>query len=343
MPDPISAEFWRRHPLTCRAPIGIQDNSDHPRALWKALLEFHKHRIQKYASDVERFLNFLAEDFRSLPHNAHLELLLSQLREWTTSGTDRRNEVLVLRAHEIYETFSAGDFGKLSLPGAHRLRNALGFLGRIRAAFLVFLRAARELPGFRTLRIIGARMPGKLAGNPAGKAIASVEADNQTWTFFRLVDYLGVGSSHKRSESPYRPGSIDKHPGDSNGMVEAGKLQAATSQFDAELQMLSLYHDLSLNLAVGDKVDYIGCNKRSGFLCWHFLEAASGTETREYEGELYNLWELPVLHDLDRCEKKRVLGTLEGLATLPVRTMLDCWGGHGVGVRGVPCPRPIVF
>lgn len=263
------------------------------------------------------------------PNNSEGTPLLHQLNELNHAtsahypSTAERDEILVLEAYRIYKFFPAEEFDNLAFPGARNLRSALGFLGRVRTAYYVFLRAARNLSGFATLRIIALKSRDHnetKGGRKKGRA-PPVGPEVQSWTLAKLFGYLGVEFNDANSRAVIGCGK-NKSPWNKTKVIqEFDKLKSTTWQVHAEMQLLPLYIK---SVFQGDlAVEYMGCSKRSCFLCWNFLGLFSGVKTRGCHGKLYNLWGFPRFEDLSASEAKRVANATKELEALLVKEVLN--------------------
>ena len=150
----------------------------------------------------------------------------------------------------------------------------------------VLVRAAERLTGMANISI-------RTVGGPAARKVSSSE-QGQNWALRRRFKHLGYAFTD--DEVGDLMGFQGKHVRWSKHKLakEFDKLKSSTWEVHAEMQLLPLYTDPSLTQSAGvSVVNYIGCSKRSCFLCWHFLTLLGRVQTRSSHGKLYNLWQLP--------------------------------------------------
>ncbi|KAK3348856.1 hypothetical protein B0T25DRAFT_230661 [Lasiosphaeria hispida] len=295
---------------------GRQEGGDQD-ALWKTLLVHYETRIQGYITDfrplLRGFKQAKGQIAQGLTVNLSLASHLIDLHEVVFgqhASTLDRNQTIIFRAHYMYKTFSEGDFARLSFPQSGKIRDSLGFLGRLRTAFFVLVRAAERLPNFSELRIRPVEHQGLIkAETKDGTSTPRIPE----WTLAKLFQHLGSPLEDDRARALL--GSTGrKTRWTKNKLLQAfDNLKSSTWQVHAEMQLLPSYMEvMSTNSSV---FEYIGCSKKSCFLCWHFLDLLGGIKTRGCHGKLYSLWDIPDFQCVAAVQEKvtRAMLNLESL------------------------------
>ncbi|KAK0615560.1 hypothetical protein B0T17DRAFT_497172 [Bombardia bombarda] len=277
----------------------IARGSDPVRQLLKAF-------IQAYGSDEPTALP--AES----PLSSQLKKIHSSLFG-SHDSTLSRNETLVLQAHGIYRTFSDDDFADLSSPRPQKLRECLGLLGRLRTAFAVLVRSAERLPGFADFTISTIQQP-----QSNGKAKPS---SPEAWTLTQVFHFLGRRLDDNEAQV-VMSSSSKKTKWTKNKLIQDfNSLKSSSREIHAEIQLMPRYIEAT-TLAHDSVFQYIGCSKRSCFLCWHFLRLFAHISTRGCHGKLYNLWNVPDFQGLSTVDTPPVMSALRRLESLIKRELL---------------------
>jgi nucleic acid/nucleotide deaminase of polymorphic system toxin len=164
---------------------------------------------------------------------------------------------------------------------ARKLRLSIGFLGRLYTDFKVMIRAAERLLNFQELTIcpLDSRF-GKKHKKGKKKAESSDWSLNQT--FVSLSEVLN-DTSIKR---------FFGHKWTKHGLIAAyDKSRTEPPQVHTEVQLLLYVSQHGLEEAKHS--GYIGCSKRSCFLCSKVLNAHSVFRTRGCHGKIYSAWTVP--------------------------------------------------
>ncbi|KAK3298729.1 uncharacterized protein B0H64DRAFT_81498 [Chaetomium fimeti] len=279
--------------------------------LWALILKHYEARIHDYICDLRQVLKrYMQGEQRESPSQlvAHLRELCDAAFAQYVSNTEK-SEVLVAQAHELYKTFSEDDFSEVWPSGSRSLRACLGFLGRVRTSFGVLVRAAEKLPGIATISIstVGCVAPRKASSSEHG----------QIWTLGRLFQHLGCAFTDDGVNDLLAPEGKRPRWTKRKLAQEFDKLQSSTWEVHAEMQLLQLYiHPPKIGSVGSSAVDYIGCSKKSCFLCWHFLALFGGVKTRGSHGKLYNLWGLPDFQGLPMAQMEQIIRSVRDLESL---------------------------
>ncbi len=237
------------------------------------------------------------------------------------SSTAERNEVLVVQAHQIFKAFSTDDFNGLGISNSQSLRTSLGFLGRLQTSLSVLVSAAERLPGMDKLRVIAVPCPAPSKPTRQGTATAPSTANGRGWTLTKLFNHLGHDFTDREVKTVLGSGGQASRWTKSKLVQEFDKLKSSSWEVHAEMQLLPCYIEA---VSRGESViGYIGCSKKSCFLCWHFLNLFAEVRTRGSHGKLYNLWGLPEFQAISSAQVKRLVKSVEDLESLIRREILN--------------------
>lgn len=279
--------------------------------LWEAMLVHYERRLQAYVIDVRQLLK---EFIQAGDQNGasltlgHPESLSSRLKALHGSAfgshTSRthRNGSLISQAYQIYQGFSEADFDSLRFSKAVKLRECLGFLRRLQITYNVLVRAAKQLPDFSQISITPVQGPTTRKNKTAkGKATSS---GREGWTVAQIFQYLDIPFDDDYVQR-LMDGTGNKKKWTKNKLFqEFNRLRSSNGETHAEMQLLPLFAQaISAN---EDVIKYMGCSKKSCFLCWNFLEIFAGLKTRGCHGKLYNLWGIPDFGGMPEIQEKRV-------------------------------------
>ena len=212
---------------------------------------------------------------------------------------------VVQSAYEIYH-YDEQDFARVAdnISNSKLLRNALGFLCRLQTTFKTFIRAAERLSNFQDLHVIPVTM---LAAN---KARLKPSNPALNWSVAKTCSSLGLSLDDRTVGSIFVASGKKKQPWTKRKLGEEfDKLKSPVSQVHAEVQV-------SLAAALRDYTGasiftYVGCSKRSCFLCSKFLQTYWKYRTRGRHGKLYNLWTMPEVSPLVDKEGLNLVQALE--------------------------------
>jgi hypothetical protein len=163
---------------------------------------------------------------------------------------------------------------------ATKLRLRIGFLGRLRKAYTVLVQAAERLDNCKDLSISPLPDASQAAKRDGSKKI------RRTWTLANIFTSLGLELNESTIKSMFgKNWSLEKLS------TSFENMQEKRSQFHAEVQLV-LYATQNV-LKSGAYSGYIGCSKRSCFLCWEFLRSRGSFSTRASHGKLFHPWTIP--------------------------------------------------
>ena len=276
------------------ARLGSAGSSSTPaQELWESLVEWYRPRLVDYLIRAKTaVIKANYEDARlgqiSTPLRDMFRGLYDTLDIVSRSPTKEALTTTIVLAHDLVRDFDEAAFQAAVWNKAHAqsMRSALGFLGRIYTCFNTFIRAAERLSNFSGLQIIPVTVKSGKAQNgvpetkwSAVQAFSSLNLrlDDQTATRV-MVPSPEDGKAH----SAWTKGKL---------LQKFDKLKSPGAEVHAEVQVvLSLAQRPHTGATV---LGYVGCSKRSCFLCAEFLKAFGSFSTRGCHGKVYNLWGVP--------------------------------------------------
>ena len=218
---------------------------------------------------------------------------------------------LVLKAWAIRQSQGALEFLQSSSAtsnSGYRLWLDICFLGRLREAYVAFLKIATALPCFANVKIHC--IPALKKKYQKKDARVSVPLSlKQTFQTLGLslndaTVKTAVGRKHNIGTATKLFDELQNHQG----------------RMHAEMQMI-LYMNRT---GQTDDVmfSHIGCSKRSCFLCHSFLQAYGTITTRGCHGKLYNRWAIPCTSEVAEDAAKRIDKALKATLNAVARQIL---------------------
>jgi hypothetical protein len=264
--------------------------------LWRYLIQSYKPRLTVYLAQAREAFE---ETSLSVPGDLtpdlhdHLSSLLSDLESFRGQINDASRlftqdglEESVLSAYNIRYKYNEQDFEIISdkVSNAMKLSNALGFLGRLKTCFKTLIRAAERLPGFQSLKIIPVTVL------PPGRRKSKANPKHR-WSLAKTFSALGLNLNDQTVQSLFKTGRREG-PWTTGRLLEKfDQLKSPDFQVHAEVQVLlaATRHDCT-----GASIfKYVGCSKRSCFLCYNFIQKYGQFESRGCHGKLWDLWTVP--------------------------------------------------
>lgn len=150
----------------------------------------------------------------------------------------------------------------------------------------MIIRAAREIPSFENLTITF-DLSLKGVGNDKPSDTSGLSSQAPLWSLPRTFKALGLQlqiSTANLSKVLRKSVSICK------AAAAFDKLQQEQRHVHAETKLLLYASRNSLSKATF--FDYLGCSKRSCFICWSDLGSHGIFRTRGSHGKLYNRWKM---------------------------------------------------
>jgi hypothetical protein len=222
----------------------------------------------------------------------------------TSLSTHKGLGEAVERAYDIYHLWDQQEHERITDKTSNdkSLKNALGFLGRLETCFKTFIRVAERLPNFQNLQIFPVRIKSKKR-NPVEK-----------WSIERTFSSLGLRLNDKTIKAILPKRKIGQREADwtkTSLISEFADLKLPSSEVHAEVQVTlgAMQHDCT-----GASIfQYVGCSRRSCFLCFRFTEDFVALTTRGCHGKIYDLWTMPEVTWLAREERSRLVKHLNNL------------------------------
>ncbi|KAK1245966.1 hypothetical protein MKX07_005035 [Trichoderma sp. CBMAI-0711] len=136
-------------------------------------------------------------------------------------------------------------------------------------------------------------------------------AQNNAWTLAKTFSSLGLSLDDKTVESIVGTGKRKGSWTKNKLLQRFDKLKGAVSEVHAETQVIlaATQHDCT-GAAI---FKYVGCSKRSCFLCSKALQNYGSYMTRGCHGKLYNLWTVPALPWLANEEGLKLVRALKNV------------------------------
>ncbi|KAI9736765.1 MAG: hypothetical protein M1834_000969 [Cirrosporium novae-zelandiae] len=278
---------------------------------WQSMLEYYRPRIRDtYIPNLKRSMKSCRRILMrcignlSSPALTQLQDDLKKLyatcfepQNWQPSMA--RDDELVQRAFDIRQSVSSHhDMHKLldNVASADDLWTNICFLGRLRAAFHTFLAMSLQFKGFRDVKIHVVQGFGRKIKPKSGQLSLS-----------STLELLGL-----KADQPTIKTYLNKKMSLAKATNEFSKLQAQKSHCHAEVQLIL---ELAKN-NVQNPFPYIGCSKRSCWMCYAFIKAYGDFTTRGCHGQLYSRWIVPDHISLPKPMVSRLYATLHHVKSM---------------------------
>lgn len=152
----------------------------------------------------------------------------------------------------------------------------------------------------------------------AGKLKPKKEAQAAVWSVGKTFASLGLTLDDRTVATLFATGKR-KHPWTKNKLVSRfDKLKESACEVHAEIQLILAAANHESTGAI--KFGYVGCSKRSCFLCSRFIQAHNTFTTRGCHGKLYNRWTVPDFS----CSGEEERLSLARILQLVERAMKEC-------------------
>lgn len=284
--------------------------------LWTSLVQLYKPRLNDYMIQAKRTLKETVlrakVQVETLALDDRTPTLLSRLEEFralinivVVSPTQDGLDEVIKSAHDMFSLYKEHDFSEMTNNDTNTksLRDALGFLGKLKTCFNTLTRSAERLSCFQNLRILPVVDPTTGAVKP------KVAARNNVWSLGKTFSSLGFELNDKTAESLVGTGK-KKGSWTKNKLLQRfDKLKLSVSEVHAEMQVIlaATKHD-----CIGAAIfKYVGCSKRSCFLCSKVIQNYGSYTTRGCHGKLYNLWTVPEVQWLAEEERLKLVQALK--------------------------------
>jgi hypothetical protein len=285
----------------CKDIANIMQVSDgHPRdALWKAVLEYSEVRLSDWIQDLrevaQKIPSLWSQDFQG---SQTTNVLKDQIATLMNMLDKPARAGMVINAYAIWNNFREEDFIELCNGNdgqAGRLRLSIGFLGRLHTGFIVLVRAVERLDKFHELRF-----------TPVTSINANPGRVGKIWSLAQAFESLGLKSDDVTVKRVFGP---------------KWTLSGLTNKFDKmQPQACQIHAEVQLVVYIGQTVphqvkysDYIGCSKRSCYICWEFLGAYGSQRTRATHGKIFDPWTVPEIQSLPVGNWKRLVRALRAV------------------------------
>ncbi|MCJ1381973.1 hypothetical protein MMC17_005085 [Xylographa soralifera] len=263
--------------------------------LWHKMLEHYRLRLEGFVSNLKQSLDKYGAFIKDVQ-----ELLALVLVSHPITDSIEQISILVLQAWAIRKDPGSQEFllnSAARCTSNGRLWLDICFVGRVREAYLTIVKTVDNLPSFANVSICLVPMPKKTGHKkgPGKPASLSLEETLQT---------LGL-SLNNTTIKPVIGNKQDVR----SATERFDELQKQNRDIHAEVGMT--FHLIKLDDTNDVSMKYIGCSKRSCFLCHYFLKALGEFMTRGCHGKLYTGWTLPQLSGLTEDGKKQIDKTLK--------------------------------
>lgn len=217
---------------------------------------------------------------------SHLESFRALINDTSRLSTQDGLDESVHCAYDICHSYNQQDFENVSdkVSNAKKLRDVLGFLGRLNTCFKTLIRAAERLSSFQTLQIFPVTVL------PAGR-LRSKANPKHRWSLAKTFSALGLSLNDRTVESLFKTGKKKNLWTTRRLLQKFEELKSPVFEVHAEVQVLlaATRHDCT-----GASIfNYVGCSKRSCFLCYKFIQKYGQFDSRGCHGKLYDLWTVP--------------------------------------------------
>lgn len=233
------------------------------------------------------------------------------------SQTQDDLERVVQSAHDVFSYYKEHDFDKITSNNTNirSLRDALGFLGKLQTCFNTLTRSAERISSFQNLRILPVMDLSTSAAKPK-------RTDrNNAWSLAETFSSLGLALNDKTVESLVGTGNRKGSWTKNKLQTKFDKLKLSASEVHAEMQVIlaATKH----NCTGAAIFSYVGCSKRSCFLCSMVIQSYGSYTTRGCHGKLYNLWTVPELPWLTKDERLRLVQALKNVERAMKKSLRD--------------------
>ena len=254
------------------------------------MLGYYRPRIGSYLQQLKHLLRPVKKVLpRSQRGESSADTSCSKISKFCTDCLDLKFDKagddglkdLVCRAYELRSTPNGEEqlFDFLSDDSSNKVWAYICFLGRLRSAFNCFIEIADTLGSFANLKIHAIPVDKKRF-----KAPSNMPSLTQT------MAQLGLDVTPQALEKHVVKRFRGKRPTVSEITKEFQDRQRRDGYIHAEVQIILYLMRNSLTLPM----KYIGCSKKSCFMCTAFLESLEPPyTTRRCHGKLYHKWIVP--------------------------------------------------
>jgi hypothetical protein len=218
----------------------------------------------------------------SLAKIENLRRLILSINDLDLSQLDNLSR-LVLEANQVRKSNYAKTIlvdSQLATNESRKLWGSIYFLGRLRSAFERMTRVLLTFPSFEKVRFV--LLP---------KSNITAQSLNNPLGLEKTLQLLGLNMTATTVKNILGPSWTIK-----GARKKFAEMQGQQLHVHAEVQML--LHLCSISGWHASAYNYIGCSKRSCFMCWNLLRTHRGYSTRGCHGRLYSRWTVPEFTDL---------------------------------------------
>lgn len=274
------------------------------------MIKHHRRRLREYVRDLHVAFAESGAGSAKYPEHVddddpvqhHLASLIEDLRQAASKANDDEvqwHDDLTQKAHVIRKLWQANlsKHSHFSTSKAIiKLQTIIFFLARYQTAFNVISRAARKFSNLENLTITMIPVSPE-AGH--GKSHIKPDHNHRPLDVFEALETLGERVS---DASMYN--ILGKSKSIAGASTTFDALQGQRTCIHAEIQLM--LHMCGNHGSRSISFDYIGCRKRSCFLCWHFLRSYGRFRTRGTHGKLYNSWTIREAKGIRNEELKKL-------------------------------------
>jgi hypothetical protein len=198
----------------------------------------------------------------------------------------------VLEANQIRKSGCARTIlvdSQLATNDTRKLWESIYFLGRLRSAYDRMTKVLCTFPSFENVRFI-----------PLPKVNFTAQSFNNPLGLEKTIQLLGLSMNATTLKTLLGSNWTIK-----GARKKFNETQGQQLHVHAEVQML-LYL-CSTSESYISAYSYIGCSKKSCFMCWNLLRTHGRYSTRGCHGRLYSRWTVPEFTDL-AADQAKVLG-----------------------------------
>ncbi|ORX95605.1 hypothetical protein BCR34DRAFT_607900 [Clohesyomyces aquaticus] len=273
-------------------------------ALWEDILQHCNSRISEW---IAQFCADTASFAQTNAGSEECELSIQMLRSavravYDAASAEEPQSVIVDTAHVIWKTWGEENF-VAAFPShqdsGRKIWVNVGFLGRLRTACSVLIRAMERLDELGDIIIHPLTWPRRRNRKKWDEA-------NKTWTLGETFQSLGI---------PYTNAAVKDMCGATwtrhKLIKKFDEIQRQALQVHVEMQLL--LYGTRIQPAEANPSSYIGCSKRSCFPCWEFLGTHGGFRTRATHGKIYHMWGIPRVEDVPEPLQALIVRTLNSV------------------------------
>jgi hypothetical protein len=269
--------------------------------LWDRMTDHYQSRLQEWAGDLRRALKeynngAISNETYATPRLQHLKQLLDRLSREEPGLTDEdHRRSLVDKCYDIHSSYEKKDFARLCpAKPSHELWLSICFMGRLRIAYKVMVRAAERLSGFESLNIC----PVELSQAYKNRKILSSDC----WSLAKAFESLGEDFSDFNAKQLFKKSK-------STLIQKFSEEQKRPLQFHAEVQLI--LHITQSNCPIDSVFKYIGCSKYSCPLCYMFVSRCGKFGTRGCHGKVSSPWTIPEANGLSQEHLHQITQSLK--------------------------------